>query len=91
MPDLADVQYTYEHDDAPKQMQPSDEPESSTQAAAAQTLLNEHLEDLTDKLIFIKQNIMNLNAPRDDDEQADKTTLKTLEPAGSVTSDKYAS
>ncbi|KAI7880633.1 hypothetical protein K492DRAFT_177707 [Lichtheimia hyalospora FSU 10163] len=66
---------------------------------AAQNLLSDRLEDLTDKLVYIKNNIMDINhltpeevnrSEQEDDDQADKTTLRTLNksPVVSSSSDK---
>lgn len=46
------------------------QPENST----AQTILNDQLNDLTDKLSFIKQNM----GQKEEEEEADRTTLHTL-------------
>lgn len=69
---------------------------------AAQNLLSDRLENLTDKLVYIKNNFMDINnlspeemkrLEQDDDEEVDKTTLRTLDktstsPVVSSSSDK---
>lgn len=49
---------------------------STSAATAAQNLLNERLEDLTDKLSFIKQNIMNINKSALEQDRATLHTIK---------------
>lgn len=53
------------------------EPDPAYTAAAAQNLLSERLENLTDKLAYIKKNIMDINRTPSDNEM-DKATLHTL-------------
>lgn len=61
-----------------------EEPSSSQQplvsVEAAQTLLSNKLDDLTEKLTFIKNNIIQIRptTEEDDDENYDKTTLHTI-------------
>lgn len=96
------------NDDQQQQQQKNNEASSSSSndqgvvVKAAQNLLSDRLEDLTDKLVYIKNNIMDINnlspeemkrLEQDDDDQVDKTTLRTLDktstsPVVSSSSDK---
>ncbi|KAI8144376.1 hypothetical protein BJV82DRAFT_66710 [Fennellomyces sp. T-0311] len=62
--------------------QQDEQPEASSSSAAvvaeqAQGLLSERLDDLTDKLVYIRQNIMDINRQ----DEPDTTTLKTINKA----------
>lgn len=75
-------------DQRPKNNEASASSSSNDQVVvvkAAQNLLSDRLEDLTDKLVYIKNNIMDINnlTPEEmrrleDDDEVDKTTLRTL-------------
>lgn len=50
-------------------------PQASVEAA--QTLLSNHLDNLTEKLVFIKNNMIHIQ-PSDDDDENDTNTLHTI-------------
>lgn len=78
-----------QHQQQPKNNEASSSNDQVVVVKAAQNLLSDRLEDLTDKLVYIKNNIMDINnlTPEemkrledddDDDDQVDRTTLRTL-------------
>lgn len=77
------IQASLPKDNGDDHDQMTQEPTVATAALAAQAILSETLEDLTEKLAFIRTNMMDIGSstqqqPQDEDEEDDTATLHTM-------------